>query len=629
MSLLAPLYLLGALAAAVPVVLHLLKRHPEALVRFSAVRLLKSAPVEHASRRHLRELFLLALRVAALLVLALAFSRPFFAAGTAVTGRPMVIALDTSLSMSAAGVFARARALASDAIDRAPAGTALAVLTFGATTESASGLSTDRALARAAVANAQPTAGATRYRAAVAAAVDRLEGHAGTVVMVTDLQRSGWEEGDRASIPADVDLQLADVGVPASNLAVVAATVSGDRLAASVRNASAARVDARVRLVAGTATDTVTGQPRGELRVPVDAGQSAEIVFPRPDGLWASVAVDDTEGAASDNVRYVVLDGPSRPKILVVTATGDLGREALYVEQALIASTPTSTAAYDAVGVAAAALQSWDQPRLDAFAAVVLLSTRGLDHHGRELLTAYLQNGGGLLMAAGPELDGDAATEIVGGRQLTIVSPSASATAERTLASADGRHPVLRAFTGQQSLGSARFQRVASLRTQGCQTLVRFSGGEAALVECETGRGRTLVLASDLDNRGNDFPVRATFLPFVHEAMKYLGGRRRSSALLVDRVPEGVRPIPGIAVLPTAGGEPVIVAVNADPAESDPARLTPDDFQSAIARVERSNVEAPALAAAEQEAQQHLWQYALLALLAVLVAESAIAMKAA
>ena len=58
--------LAGAAAAAVPIVLHLLKREPEARVKFAAVKLLKQAPVEHTDRRHLRELLLLALRVAAL-----------------------------------------------------------------------------------------------------------------------------------------------------------------------------------------------------------------------------------------------------------------------------------------------------------------------------------------------------------------------------------------------------------------------------------------------------------------------------------------------------------------------------------------------------------------------------------
>jgi len=56
MSFLAPLFLVGALAAGIPIVLHLLKREPEMHVKFSAVKLLHEAPVEHAQKRHLREL---------------------------------------------------------------------------------------------------------------------------------------------------------------------------------------------------------------------------------------------------------------------------------------------------------------------------------------------------------------------------------------------------------------------------------------------------------------------------------------------------------------------------------------------------------------------------------------------
>src|SRR5581483_11025687 len=46
MAFLAPLFLAGGAAIALPIVLHLLKREPENRVRFSAVHLLKEAPVE-------------------------------------------------------------------------------------------------------------------------------------------------------------------------------------------------------------------------------------------------------------------------------------------------------------------------------------------------------------------------------------------------------------------------------------------------------------------------------------------------------------------------------------------------------------------------------------------------------
>ncbi len=87
-SFLSPLFLFGTLAAAVPIVLHLLRREPEPRVRFSAVKLLRHAPVEYTERRRLRELLLLALRVAALVLLAIAFARPFVAAGAAGGGAP-------------------------------------------------------------------------------------------------------------------------------------------------------------------------------------------------------------------------------------------------------------------------------------------------------------------------------------------------------------------------------------------------------------------------------------------------------------------------------------------------------------------------------------------------------------
>ena len=121
-SFLSPLFLAGAAAAAIPLVLHLLKREPEPRVMFAAVKLLKQAPVEYTEKRHLRELLLLALRIATLILLALAFARPFFASGAALASSGVtLVAVDTSASLSAPGQFDRARRLAKDAIAGAPA----------------------------------------------------------------------------------------------------------------------------------------------------------------------------------------------------------------------------------------------------------------------------------------------------------------------------------------------------------------------------------------------------------------------------------------------------------------------------------------------------------------------------
>ena len=53
MSFLYPAFLLGAVAVAVPIVLHLLRRDVAPEVPFSSVRLLKPSPVERTRRRRL------------------------------------------------------------------------------------------------------------------------------------------------------------------------------------------------------------------------------------------------------------------------------------------------------------------------------------------------------------------------------------------------------------------------------------------------------------------------------------------------------------------------------------------------------------------------------------------------
>jgi hypothetical protein len=633
MGFLSPFFLFGALAIAIPIVLHLLKREPENRVRFSAVHLLRRAPVEHSSRRRLRELLLLAMRVAALLLLAFAFARPFFTSDLAAIGSTTIVALDQSSSLSAPGQFARAQQLAREAIDAAGSGSLVGVVTFSDDAQVASQPSADRAQARAAVDAARAGAGGTRYRAALNAAVDLLRGRPGTIVVVTDLQETGWDSGEQASVPEAVTVEVADVGAPPPNLAITAAHVSGGRLVASVRNAGPQAVTAQVRVNVSDAADpSAASRVAAESAVPVGAGQSASVSFAAPQGKWASVTVDDAAGAVADNSRFVVLDAASRPTVLVVTTSGDLARDAFYLEQALVAAGQQG-GAYEVQGVAAGDLQSWDQARFDLHTAVVLLSTRALEHHGRELMTTYLKNGGGLVVGAGPDVDGEVLQEILGGPRISVVSPDVTgpgARTARTWAAADVRHPVVRAFgPGQAALGLVQFQRVSIIRTEDCAVVARFTTSEPALVDCASGEGHALVFASDLDNRGNDFPIHATFVPFVHESVRYLsGGEARGAQYLVGDVPAGIAPVPGVTAVPGRSASD-LVAVNVDPAETDPGRLTPEDFIGAVATSGQAAQAGVRLQAREQEDRQHIWQYVLAIMLAVMIVETWVAAKVA
>jgi hypothetical protein len=632
MAFLSPLFLFGALAVALPIALHLLKRDPETRVRFSAVHMLRHAPVEHSSRRRLRELILLALRVAALLLLAFAFARPFFASNVATAGATTVVVLDTSLSMSAPGQFEKARELAKQAV--AGAGRSLvALVTFSDGAQVVSQPSVDRATATQAIDAAKPGAGGTRFRAGLNAAVDLLRGRPGTIVMVTDLQETGWDVGDRASVPDFAKLEIVDVGPPPPNLAVTSARIDGDRIVAAIRNTGPAAASARLHLNVHEAADQTTStRVAAENTIPVGAGQTASVTFPAPKGRWASVSVDDATGPAADNARFVILDSDARPTVLVVTTSGDLAREAFYLEQALVAA-GVDGRAYAVEGAAAADLVTWDQARVDSHTAVVLTSTRALEHHGRELLTAYLKKGSGMIVAAGPDVDGDVLQEVLAGPRISVVNPGAAAPGGRTTrtwGAADVRHPVVRAFGSTSgALGLVQFEGISIVRTNDCSVLARFTSSEPALVDCASGEGHVLVLASDLDNRGNDFPLHATFVPFLHESLRYLaGGEQRTPEYFVADVPAGVPPMPGVAAAP-GGPASKLIAVNVDPAEMDPGRLTTDEFKAAVTTLGGGPQAGARLQAEETEERQHIWQYVLALMLIAMVAESWVAARIA
>ncbi|HEY6895322.1 MAG TPA: VWA domain-containing protein, partial [Rhodanobacteraceae bacterium] len=614
----------GAAAAAIPIVLHLLKREPEPRVKFSAVKLLKRAPVENTERRRLRELLLLALRVTALALLAFAFARPFFATGAASTATATtVVALDTSFSMGAPGRFERARQLARDAITRAPAGDLVAVVTFADDATIAVKATGDRTLASSAVDEAAPGFGATRYRAALSAASQALGGRKGTIVVVTDLQEGGWDAGDRAAVAEGARIEIADVGPVPADLAVVAVQPLADRVVATLRNTAPQARDARVHLA-------IDGKPAGDATVNVPPNQAVDVPFAgAPKGDAAVVSVDDPQGIPADDRRFAVLGGTSQATLLIVTGSGDLGRDGFYAQHALAAG-----GGYRVVGASGAQLSSMADDQLAQHSAVVVLSTRGLERRGREAIAAYVRGGGGVLIAAGPEVDGDVIADVFGGAgSLRVSADPAPKPVVRGLAPADVRHPIFRAFAGNAAaFGVVTFDTVARVAGSGCQTLARFTTGETALLECAVGDGRAVVLASDVDHRWNDFPLHPTFVPFMQEMVRYLAGARphRSDYLVADAPPAAGRR-PGIVTVTDSrpGAQPRRVAVNVDVREADPARISADDFESAVTRMKDAAESEARVEAQQQEDRQHLWQYALGAMALLLAAEGVLASRTA
>ena len=102
-----PLFLLGLLAASLPVLIHLLNRRKLKRIRFPAVRFILLSQKRISRSYRLRHWILLALRTLAVVFLALLLANPIFqtGAGLFAGGGPvaLVVLLDNSLSMTWSG----------------------------------------------------------------------------------------------------------------------------------------------------------------------------------------------------------------------------------------------------------------------------------------------------------------------------------------------------------------------------------------------------------------------------------------------------------------------------------------------------------------------------------------------
>lgn len=612
MSFLSPWFLLGALAIAAPILLHLRRKDVAPAHDFSAVRFLRKAPYEQQRPRHLHDLLLLLLRVLALVLLALAFARPYLVGADGSASKTTLVAVDTSFSMGAPGRFERAREAAQKAVAAAPAGNRVGVVRFDDHATLVVQPSVDRGAARAAIATLSAGAGGTEFGAALATASRAIGPDGGQLVVVTDLV-GGWGAGAPAgSLPDNVELSVRDVGGELENLSVGRLTLAGEGVGAQIVNHGVRPRTANVSLwlndrsVAGASPVIQPG-----------ATAAVSLAARLPSSGVIRVSVADTEGPPADNERYLVLDPPPAPAVLLL-AEAPRGEDVFFLRTAMESADASRR-------VAVEALSGTQRGALTAASArdrqvIALVGTRGLERTTRAAIAQYVRDGGALLLIATDTLDPGTLDEIVGEKALLRIESSQGATFPTALAPVDARHPIFAAFgDATANLGEAEFARaVRIVAGAGGRTIARFTNGLPALVEQPVGKGRIVVFASDLSGAWNTFPRQPSFVPFLLETLRYLSdlGAQPGERLVAD-VPPGVPPRPGVVRM---GTPPRPVAINVDARESAGARVAPERFVAAVRRVAIEARTADAHAR-EREASQHLWRVALVAMGIFLLAE--------
>ncbi|HEX8503297.1 MAG TPA: BatA domain-containing protein [Pyrinomonadaceae bacterium] len=674
MSFLNPFFLLGLAALAAPVLVHLVRRTRARRVEFPALYFVRQVPQRTIRRRTLRDLWLLALRCLALLLVVLAFTRPFFTgaapAAAAEGTRFTVLLLDASLSMRHAGHFDEAKRRAAALVGEAREGERVALVTFAEGYEVVSNFTADRNALLAALAPLGAGYEATDYEQALRGAgslLGALKGDAPKrVLMISDFQAAGWDAA-RATfrLAPEVRLALVEVGGrPSGNVAVTNVEARGavygqkytDRLAVHVSNFGE---EERARVALDFQINDQTVEKR-ELTLAPREQKVVELTgFNLAEGPNRCAVRLRAEDFAPDNDFFFTLRREAQGRALIIDGAGRGGGDSFYLQNALAAGGDLPFT-FEVRGAGAV------DPAAIAENSLVILNDAGVAPGPlSESVSRFVEAGGRLVIAAGPRTKPESFNRAFGRvAPLRLGEPAPLQRGDSVAMTAvKNSHPVFDVFREGGRLPAARvFGYARGEPREGAAVIASFEDGSPALVESAAGAGRVLLYTSTLGMGWSDLPLSPAYLPLVQQMVRYLGGREASAwhrlgeAFAVAKDGTGASPAvdsPTGARLkaggPAEGGEMLLTgrepgfyrlryaaghefaAVNVHGREGDFAKLNQEEF---LAAVTGGDPAAPRAADAgeresgeETEARQRIWWPLLLAALLLLAAESLLAQR--
>ena len=682
MSFLTPFYILGALAIAAPIVLHLIRRTPKGEIPFSSLMFLAPTPPRLTRRSRLDNLLLLLLRAGALALLTLAFARPFFRQATSldsgdVERRRDLVLIDASASLRRGDLWAKAKALALAAVADARPADQLAVYAFDSSTRPLLTFAESTTLdpvKRLAVATArlralEPSWGSTDLGRGLVDAVAAIEDVADAseksgrmprrIVLVGDLAQGVKLDalGD-FEWPSDVELTLKRIADLAPNAGLHPVNESTEATAAEMAR------ELRVRVSNDPSSRREAFQiawldaKGAEVGPPVDAyvppGETRVVKVPRVAGLTTLRLKGDAQ--PFDNTLYLAGEARAEATVLYVgTDAPDDAEGLLYYLGRVFEDTPRR-----AVRVTTRKPgEPWGLGPPRSMPLVVLAGETSAEDAAK--LREHAAQGGTVLFviaAAGPSATLASLAESPG-----LDPQEAPSGRDAMLGEIAFDHPLFAPLAGPQfnDFTKIRFwkhRRVDPAALAGSRVLARFEGGDPAVVEKPIGRGRLVVLASGWNPADSQLARSSKFVPLMASMLE---GRtpppvELASLTVGDRVPlpesEGVsirKPdgstlaiepgasqsggldAPGVYAIEGPTGSRSF-AVNLDPLESKTAPLAVETLETLGVRLsggpakealDREHLRQ--LQNAELEGRQKFWRALILAAIGILILETALA----
>ncbi|MBE7539004.1 MAG: BatA domain-containing protein [Opitutaceae bacterium] len=690
MSFLTPLFILGGLAIALPVLFHLSRRATRTRTPFSSLMFLAPTAPRLKRRSRLEHWLLLTLRCLALILLAFGFARPFLSDDSAIVPlaerpRQVVLLLDTSASLQREGLWTDALFKADEVIRSLRPLDHLAVIAFGREARMVLEFSewdstppdARATLARARLASLAPTWEGTRLGEALVTAAEAFDdvdqegkdGGSREVVLVSDVQAGSRLEALQAyEWPAAVQLRVAtarpvrvgNAGVQLLAGAAAADARGGTPIRIRVSNTSDATAD-QFMLVWKRGANAV-GKP---VPVYVPPGQSRIVTMEPPrdtDGVDRIELSGD--GAAFDNTVFVV--PPERQRLRIgyfgVEDAADPTQPFYFLKRALESSSRVQVELVRSQGAEQALASEAGTIEAGFLTAATSISTA-------TALRSWIESGRTLLVAPRSPEDATALALALARVAMAAAEIKPAAGGYAMLGEIDFTHPIFAPFADPRysdftKIHFWKYRHLDQAAFANARVLARFDSGDPALMEIPLGRGRILWLASGWQPQDSQLAVSTKFVPLVWSLMDYANVTRPeiSQFFVGDALPlpastkpltmvsadgrrQTVAPgtgsfsatrLPGIYRVEGDGNE-MRFMVNLDPGESRTEALSLDDLEQlgvpaknvTGVRTGGGGSDAPASRhAVEIEGSQKLWRWFIAATLAVLLTETIIAARA-
>ncbi len=347
MHFLVPWMLLGALSAGIPVALHLLRKSKPTVVRWAPMEFLRKSLKETSKKVRLRDLILLLIRMAILILAALALARPstlsFFGSGPI----DAVILIDNSQSMSTLeGQTSRldmALTSARQLIGNLPTGSKARIISLtDHTVELGYNNSNETDAIATALLQIKPTDRSSNFFQGFANAIDILKTSSFSqrkIFFFSDMQRPGWQNESSSfktlvqNMPSSISIHMIRHGSDVdSNIQIMDFQPTAGIILANQRQTWGLTVRNRgikpatgIKATLGLGSDFETAE--SAVIEKLDAGEerniTIDLLIPE-DGYQIVKAVAGNDRLARDNQKEKIVLARKKLQVLIVGAKSEI-----------------------------------------------------------------------------------------------------------------------------------------------------------------------------------------------------------------------------------------------------------------------------------------------------------------